>query len=121
RGNANFITPSENAALEYLARDPRPGGVLTRFYLGMILPARTGRNTYVGDCYWSQPHCGYRSRTSEALLTDALSPARARAFVRSSGARFVLADCRSSNLTATLAPLDDEVRRFGCATVYVLR
>lgn len=120
-GNGSFITHGENAALEYLARDPQPGGVLTRFYLGTVLPARTGRNAYVGDCFWSEPHCDQRSRMSEELLFGKLDARAARTFVRSSGARFVLGDCRSHDLRATLAPLTAEVRRFGCATVYVLR
>lgn len=120
-GRSDFITHGESAALSYLASDPRPGGVLTRFYLGMIVPAATGRRTYVGDCYWSQPNCGYRSKMTERLLRGQLAPARARAFVRASGARFVLGDCRARDLTAALAPMLREVRRFSCARVYVLR
>lgn len=119
-GNANFIKPDENRALSFLARDPAGGGVLTRFYLGMVVPARTGRNSYVGDCFWSEPHCRRRSRLSEALLMGALAPPAARAFVRSTHARFVLGDCSSHALAGLLAPLIVQVRRFGCATVYVL-
>ncbi len=120
-GNANFITPGENAALAYLAHDPRPGGVLTRFYLGMVVPPETGRQTYVGNCYWSEPDCDYRGAITQKLFAAQLRPASARRFVETSGARFVLSDCRSRNLTATLAPITSEVRRFGCATVYVIR
>jgi hypothetical protein len=121
KGRSDFIAPGENAALSYLAHDPRSGGVLTRFYLGMLVPATTGRRTYVGDCYWSQPNCGYRSEMTERLLRGRLSAAQARAFVRASGARFVLGDCRSRDLTAALAPMLSEVRRFSCARLYVLR
>ncbi|HEV3048244.1 MAG TPA: hypothetical protein VGY13_12895 [Solirubrobacteraceae bacterium] len=120
-GRSTFITDGENAALSFLAHDRRAGGVLTRFYLGVLVPPATGRQTYVGNCYWSQPDCGYRSEMSEKLLTGQLAPARARAFVRATGARFVLGDCRSRNLSATLAPLLGEVRRFSCASVYVIR
>ncbi|HTU80267.1 MAG TPA: hypothetical protein VMF09_16070 [Solirubrobacteraceae bacterium] len=120
-GRSTFIRPGENAALAYLAHDARAGGVLTRFYLGMLVPPATGRRTYVGNCYWSEPNCDYRMEMSEKLLTGRLRPARARAFVRDSGARFVLGDCRSIDLTRALAPLISEVRRFSCATVYVLR
>jgi hypothetical protein len=120
-GRSTFITPGENAALSYLSSDPRGGGVMTRFYLGMVVPPLTGRQSYVGNCYWSEPNCDYRQEMSERLLTGRLPPARARAFVRESGARFVLGDCRSKNLTVTLAPMLAEVRRFSCATVYVLR
>jgi hypothetical protein len=121
KGNPNFIAPGESAALAYLAHDPQSGGVLTRFYLGMVVPAQTGRQTYTGNCYWSEPNCGYRSVTTEKLLAGELPPAQARAFVRRTGARFVLGDCRAKNLTVTLAPIDGAVHRFSCATVYVIR
>jgi hypothetical protein len=120
-GNANFIAPGESAALSYLAHDSQPGGVLTRFYLGMVVPAQTGRQTYTGNCYWSEPSCRYRSVTAEELLAGKLSPAQAFDFVRHSGARFVLGDCRSANLTVELEPITSAVHRFACATVYVVR
>ena len=87
----------ESAALSYLAHDSQSGGVLTRFYLGMVVPAQTGRQTYTGNCYWSEPNCRYRSVTVEELLAGKLSPTQAFGFVRHSGARFVLGDCRSAN------------------------
>ncbi len=120
-GNANFIAPGESAALSYLAHDRQPGGVLTRFYLGMVVPAQTGRQTYTGNCYWSEPSCRYRSVSVEELLAGKLSSAQARSFVQRSGARFVLGDCRAMNLTATLEPIVGAVHRFSCATVYVIR
>ncbi len=121
QGNANFIAAGESAALSYLAHDRQPGGVLTRFYLGMVVPARTGRQTYTGNCYWSEPSCRYRSVTAEELLAGKLSATRASGFVQSTGARFVLGDCRAKNLTATLQPITSAVHRFRCATVYVIR
>lgn len=121
QGNPNFIAPGESAALSYLAHDPRPGGVLARFYLGMVVPAQTGRQTYTGNCYWSEPNCRYRSVTAEELLAGKLSPAQALSFVQRSGARFVLGDCRSQDLVATLRPIESAVHRFSCATVYVVR
>ena len=81
----------------------------------------TGRQTYVGNCYWSEPDCSYRGAITEKLLVGQLQNADARSFVEASGARFVLADCRSRDLTATLAPITIEVHRFSCATVYVVR
>jgi hypothetical protein len=120
-GNANFIAPGESAALSYLAHDSQPGGVLTRFYLGMVVPAQTGRQTYTGNCYWSEPNCRYRSVTVEELLAGKLSSAQALSFVQHTGARFVLGDCRAKNLTATLRPIESAVHRFSCATVYVVR
>jgi hypothetical protein len=120
-GDPNFITRGEHAALSFLARDRQAGGVLTRFYLGTVVPAETGRRTFVGNCYWSQPGCSGRARMTEQLLTGSLAPGPARAFVRSSDARFVLADCASrANLVELLGSLVQSVHRFGCASVYVL-
>lgn len=121
QGNANFIAPGESAALSYLAHDSQPGGVLTRFYLGMVVPAQTGRQTYTGNCYWSEPDCRHRSVTAEELLAGDLSPAQAIGFVRRTGARFVLGDCRSVDIAAELAPIASAVHHFSCATVYVVR
>ena len=49
--------------------------------------------------------------------------AEARRFVRSTGARFMFVDCRPGlrDLEADLRPLLEDVRRFDCATLYVLR
>jgi hypothetical protein len=119
-GNANFITADEQRALRYLAHDQQPGGVLSRFYLGTIVPAQTGRATYVGDCLWSQPDCITRAQTAQSLLDGSLGSKRAQSFVLSTGARFVLADCASSTaaLTRQIAPITTSVTRFGCASVY---
>lgn len=121
-GNPNFIRKQERAALRYLAHAPQRGGVLTRFYLGVTVPPETGRRTFVGDCLWSQPGCGYRASATQALLDGKLTPARARQFVRATRARFVLSDCdEATDLTQTLAPLLVSVHRFGCAAVYELQ
>ncbi len=120
-GNPNFITRDEREALSFLRHDRAPGGVLTRFYLGVVVPGRTGRHTYVGDCIWSEPDCGGREALAQSLLRGEMSPAAAQQFVSSTGARFVLSDCKAdANLTRTLGPLLESVHRFGCATVYEL-
>jgi hypothetical protein len=117
--NANFIARDERSALDYLEDDRDPGGVLSRSYLGAVVPGKTGRRTLVGDCLWSEPHCYERGKTAQALFDGTLRPSVARRFVRRTGARFVLADCQSkANLTNTLASLVVSVRRFGCASVY---
>ena len=119
--NANFITRGERAALDYLHDSDTPGGVLSRGYLGLAVPGRTGRRTFVGDCLWSEPNCSRRSQVTNQLFFGQLATWYAREFVRESGATFVLADCRTSpKLARQLAPLTVAVRRFGCATIYQL-
>jgi hypothetical protein len=119
---ATFIARGEQRALRYLADRRDQGGVLANTHIGLIVPATTGRHTYSGECLWSQPHCQARMTTSNDLFTGVYNSARARAFVRSTGARFVLKDCASSaNLTRLLKPLVVSEKRFGCATVYEVR
>jgi hypothetical protein len=120
-GNANFIAKDERSALDYLADDRTPGGVLTRSYLGATVPEKTGRRTLVGDCLWSQPNCGGRVNQSQALFDGQLTGSAARRFVRETGATFVLADCTATaDLRKTLRPMLVSVHRFGCAAVYQL-
>jgi hypothetical protein len=122
RNNANFITRDERQALTFLRRDPVDGGVLTRVYLGLAVPALTGRRTFVGDCIWSEPGCPARQRLSNRLLSGAMSPARAKQFVVSTRARFVLADCATrGDLDRRLGSLVQSAYRFGCAAVYEVR
>ena len=119
--NPNFITKDEHHALNYLAKTPDRGGVLTRSYLGALVPAKTGRRTFVGDCLWSQPGCYTRVGTAQQLFAGTLPTGQARTFVRESGARFVLADCEATaDLGHVLAPFNPTVHRFGCASVYEL-
>ncbi len=121
-GTPNFITADERRALQYLAIDREPGGVISRSYLGALVPAATGRHTFVGDCIWSQPDCPARLVAVRRLFSGSLSRTAARRFVRDSGARFLLADCRqTTSLTKLLGPLVLSRRRFGCAGVYQVR
>jgi hypothetical protein len=117
-GNANFIARGERDALNYLDHDRQRGGVLTRNYLGVVVPARTGRRTFVGNCLWSQPNCSQRLFITTQMFTGQLGPRVVRELVLGSGARFVLVDCKAADLTGDLAPLATSVRRFGCASVY---
>jgi hypothetical protein len=119
--NATFIPTDERDALAYLASNKHPGGVLSRAHLGALVPARTGRRTFVGDCLWSQPHCDTRLVAVKQLFTGAMRPAAARAFVRQSGAAFVLADCQTpSEIPRLLGSMVIATKRFGCASVYEL-
>ena len=122
RGNANFIARDEQRALRFLAHDPDPGGVLTRFYLGSVVPGATGRHTFVGDCIWSEPRCMPRAGIAQKLFDGRLPRAAARAFVLQSGARFILADCQTRrDMDRLLAPLTTGVWHFGCAAVYEVK
>jgi hypothetical protein len=119
QGNANFIQRDERSALNYLAHSKQPGSVMTQPYLGATVPGRTGRHTYVGNCLWAEPNCYGKSATSQALFNGGLTPAEARRFVRSSGARFVLADCTTRvDMRKLLGPLIRSAHSFGCAAVY---
>jgi hypothetical protein len=125
QGTARFIARGERSALAFLRRDPDRGGVVARSYLGALVPAATGRHTFVGNCLWSEPRCSARLVAVRELFTGGLAAGPARAFVasaRAAGARFLLADCRPApDLRTLLEPLVDSVARFGCARVYVLR
>jgi hypothetical protein len=117
--NVNFIAKGERRALDYLRDSRRSGGVLTRGYLGVIVPAETGRHTYLGSCLWSQPGCHTRQSATWHLFKGNMSPQAARAFVRATGTRFLLRDCRSSvDLGRRLGPVVQAVKRFGCARIY---
>ena len=113
-----LITPDEFRALHYLKDDPTPGGVLTPFYLGQTIPAETNRQTWLGALSWT-PNFFARFGATGQLFSGSLPPDAAIRFVKSSGARFLLADCGShADLSGALAPIVRSVHHFGCATVY---
>lgn len=116
--NANFIEQDERSALDYLADKREAGGVLTRSYLGALVPSKTGRHTLVGDCLWSEPQCLKRGDVATRLFAGTLGPRNAKRFVRRSGARFLLADCQTQvDLRHVLGSLVVGIKRFGCASV----
>ncbi|HWD86240.1 MAG TPA: hypothetical protein VG321_10845 [Solirubrobacteraceae bacterium] len=124
----NFITTGENRAIDFLARDRTPGGVVSRLYLGKVIPGVTGRHTYVGDCVWSEPNCGARIALVAKLLSASMTGAQTRTTVLATHARFLLTDCSlhvvvdgKDELVQRLGPVLQSVHRFGCATVYQVR
>jgi hypothetical protein len=118
--NGNFVSISDLRALSYLQRDPRPGGVLTGYDLGLLVPGATGRATYLGDSYWT-PDWQWRWQQLFELFGGWMRPRAARAFVRSTGARFILSDCTwHHGLPRSLLALARHVRRFGCAELLEL-
>jgi hypothetical protein len=116
-----LINKSEQAALTYLDRDPAGGAVLSTVYLGQIVPAETGRNTWVGIASWTP---NYESRVDEAnrLFLGQLTPSHAIHIVLSSRARFLLADCgHRANLSSALSSILESEQHFGCATLYQVK
>ncbi len=119
--NSAFIYPDAHRALSYLANTREPGGVLTNMRLGAVTPSMTGRRTYLGEGVWSLPDPKRRIHQVHWLFYGHPSPARAREFVLSTGARFLLAPCGVwTPLRVVLAPVLSEVRHFGCAAVYTV-
>lgn len=112
------LHPDEAAALAHLEAAPQDGGVLAQAYLGMTVPARTGRDTWLGHFPWTPDHAR-RTAVADALFAGRLSASEARALVRRARPAYLLSDCRRP---VDLAPLlGDLVRRvpgFGCAGVY---
>jgi hypothetical protein len=116
-----YLTAGERDALRYLERLPSPGGVLAPLDLGQIVPAMTGRATYVGSTFWT-PDFFARTQFADALFGGRMKPGQERSFVSSTGARFVVAPCSArADLSDALRPLLASSRRFGCARVWELR
>jgi hypothetical protein len=123
RNDGNFIYHSEQRALSFLARDPTPGAVLAEYYLGAVIPAETGRHTYIGDVLWSVPNYDRRFALTFNLFQWPLTNRDAQRFVRSTGVRFVLEDCHghAGGLVRKLRPISRAVYQFGCAAVLEIR
>jgi hypothetical protein len=121
RAVPHLLVAGEHDALRYLDKAPDPGGVLSPG-LGDLIPALTGRRTWVGSPSLS-PDFFTRLAAVNMLFTRGVwQPANARAFVRSTGAKFVLADCgHRLDLQPALMRVIRATRHFGCATVYELR
>lgn len=119
-----WVFPGEAEALNVLENDPRPGGVLGPSYSSLLVPSRTGRETYVGPFSWT-PDWSVKATTANDLFEGRLTGAAARRFVIRSRARWLIADCRLldvSSLDKSIAPLlARPPQRFGCATLYELR
>jgi hypothetical protein len=116
-----YLTGSEARALHWISSQAPPGGVLASVLFADAIPSQTGRPVWVGHQFWSQDYLS-RARSADALLGGALSKDAARAVVLASGARLIAADCRHrTSLSPALRGLLASTRRFGCATVYVVR
>jgi hypothetical protein len=116
-----FLTVSERDALRDLEEHPEPGGVLTPVYSGIVVPAYTGRETWIGAGSWT-PDFEQRRRLTEALFAGELDAHAAENLIRRSGATFLYSDCHGrADIEALVRPFTDPPRRFGCAAVYRVR
>lgn len=118
---AHFLTVDEHDALSYLDAAPEPGGVLAPVYSGTLVPAYTGRETWIGAGSWT-PGFEARRLASEGLFSGRVDRTTAERIVRESGARFLLSDCHGrADITSLVRGVADPPRRFGCAAVYRVR
>jgi hypothetical protein len=116
-----FLTVSEHDALRDLEKRPEPGGVLTPVYSGIVVPAYTGRETWIGAGSWT-PNFDERRRLTEALFAGTLDRQAAGELIRRSGAAFLYSDCHGrADIRSLVRPFTEPPRRFGCATVYRVR
>jgi hypothetical protein len=115
-----YITPDESRALDYLASDPRPGGVLARLQISTEVPTFTGRHTWMGHAFWT-PSFISRNATTEAIFGGSLSSAQTRQTIEAIGATYVVVRCQDrGDLDQVLAGDIAETHRFGCVRVYRL-
>ena len=116
-----FLTDGEYRALKYLDRAPAKGGVLAPVYTGLLVPAWTQRETWVGAGSWT-PGFDARVQEAEQLFSARIGRAEAETLVRESGARYLLSDCHGrADIRKLVARVVTRERRFGCATVWEVR
>ena len=117
-----LLTTGERDALRWMEHSGQPGGVLTPVYSGLLVPAYTGRESYIGAGSWT-PDFATRQQQTEDLLAGRLSPAASQALVRATGPAFVYADCHDrADITRQLGDVvTGPPLRFGCARVWRVR
>ncbi len=116
-----YLNRSESRALDWVRRDGPPGGVLAPVLLAVAIPSQTDRPVWVGHEFWSRDYGG-RLALTDGLFNGTLPAPEARALVAVSGARLIVSSCaQNANLSPALGGLIASVRKFGCATVYVVR
>jgi hypothetical protein len=116
-----YVPRSDARALDWVADHAPAGGVLAPTPFAAVVPSQTGRAVWVGHGYWSRDYPA-RAKVVDALFRGHMRPARARAFVRQTGATLLIADCKQhGNLARLLKPLIASELHFGCARVYLLR
>ena len=114
---AFFLTNAEHAALTWLDSNPQAGGVVTENYLGTVIPAWTGRQTWIGAGSWT-PMFEHRRKLVDALFAGRLSAANARQMLQRQGAGFILEDCRAKpGFSRSVEAFTTQVWADGCVKV----
>jgi hypothetical protein len=112
-----FLTVDEHDALRWLELNPDTGGVMTENYLGTVIPAYTGRQTWLGAGSWS-PNFNTRQKLLDELFAGKLGTNAARALVVRPGAGFILEDCRATPaFFKQVEPFARVVWKQGCVSV----
>ena len=95
--------------------------MLTMVYSGIVVPAYTGRETWIGAGSWT-PGFDERQELTEALFSGELDEREAGDLIRDSGAAFLYSDCHGrADIERLVRPFTDPPLRFGCAAVYRVR
>jgi hypothetical protein len=112
-----FLTDDERTALRWLENNPAAGGVMTENYLGTVIPAYTGRQTWLGAGSWS-PNFSSRQKALDQLFAGKLGEQGAKAVVVRRGAGFILEDCRARPaFFDQVSSFTDVVWKQGCVTI----
>ncbi len=118
-GTLFFQTSPQRAALAYLARHPRGGVLAPPLPLALEVPPFSGHPVWDGHQVWTTDVS--RSPRAAAFYAGLMRPPQARAFVTSTGVRWVLFDCPVNRAAlSSLLPLVTHVQRVGCAAVAAL-
>jgi hypothetical protein len=114
---AFFLTEAEHKALSWLDSNRQEGGVVTENYLGTVIPAWTGRQTWIGAGSWT-PMFERRRKLVDALFAGKLSAADARLMLQRPGAGFILEDCRAKpGFFDSVRAFTTEVWADGCVKI----
>ena len=117
--------PGDREALRWIADDPAAGAVFADRYAGLLVPAFSQRESYVGTPALT-PDFERKNMETNAILLGLATPRDAQAAVARSGARFVFLACAgwkggAPDLMPLIGPLVEEERSFGCARAYRLK